>query len=123
MGCKTQIFRVRGDSLDATSFGRNSTSGDHIPIPRTIKFFTGVKRAGHFLDPQRDLWNVTDILRCGKEFVNVLNAVHPRRRSKVSAARGQNAKGHFSKIALKKKFNNSLVRGGKNQGAEIFFLV
>ena len=49
--------------------------------------------------------------------------IQSRRRSEVSAARGQNAKGHFSKIALEKKFNNSPVRGDENQGAEIFFFV
>ena len=89
-------------------------------VPRTIEFLTEVKRGGHFLDLQRKLWNMTDILGCGKEFARPY-AIQSRRRSEVSAARGQNAKGHFSKIALKKKFNNSPVRGGKNQGAEIFF--
>ena len=69
MRCKAQIFRVRGDSLDATSCERNSTSGDHFRFHGQSNFFTGVKRAVHFQDPQRDLWNVTDILGCGKEFV------------------------------------------------------
>ena len=86
------------------------------------RIFDGGKTGGgHFPDLQRDLWNVTDILGCGKEFA-MGYAIQPGRRSKVSAARGQNAKGHFSKIALKKKLNNSPVRGGREPGSRnIFF--
>ena len=73
-----------------------------ILLPVTISgstddqiFYEG-KTGGHFLDPQRDLWNATDIQGCGKEFA-MRYAIQPRRRSKVSASRGQNAKGQFSK--------------------------
>ena len=59
----------------------------------------GKTGGGHFRDPQRDIWNMTDILGCGKEFARPF-AIQARRQSKVSAARGQNAKGHVSKIAL-----------------------
>ena len=95
MGCVAQFFRVGTLSMQLPVEGilfPVTTSGS-----TDNQIFYGGKTGGHFLDPQRDLWNVTDILGCGKEFV-MGRAIHPRRRSKVSAAIGQNAKGHFSKI-------------------------
>ena len=95
MGCRAQIFRVR-ETLSM------QLPVEGILLPVTIsgsmddRIFDGGKTGGHFLDPQRDLWSATDILGCGIEFA-MRYAIQPRRGSKVSAARGQNAKGHFPK--------------------------
>ena len=96
MGCKAQIFRVRGDSLEAASCWRNSTSGDHFRFHGRSNCLRG-KTGGYFLDPQRDLWNVTNIIGCGKEFARpyAIYRLDVGRRFRPPEGR---MKGHFSKV-------------------------